>query len=261
MAAGLLARADRARASRPRQRSPLDPLVSRALSPRSPLWSADTSSSPRRAPRPAPTSPRCSLRIRSSTISLSATSSTSREPRWDSSAVRWPPLPSACSPSAWEAICLRRRGHLCAANLTLAAATVGHPAGRARGPRPLLSHPRLQGSCPRHQPGRPPTHRPDHSRRRAHLRLFADLLHPPSASPDQRQRQRPLVRRLLARLAAHLRDRRHASPTLGRPGTHLPVHLQSRRTHPGSRALRPLSAPLPPPEARPFSPIAERLHP
>ncbi len=43
------------------------------------------------------------------------------------------------------------------------------------------------------------------------------LLHPPAGSPHQRQRQRPLVRQLLARLPTHLRDRRLPPPLWASP--------------------------------------------
>ena len=102
---------------------------------------------------------------------------------------------------------LRRRGRTYAANLALAAAmTVTLLAAHEGLVRfyPILGSKGLALAINQAQQRSTTTRRPHHHRRRTHLRLHSHLLHRPAGPPDQRPRQRPLVRQLLARRPTHL---------------------------------------------------------
>ena len=176
MAGGLLARAESAlrHSHAARRRSSLaGPSGSSFPLPPSPPSSADSSPSPRPAPTPG-TDIATLIAANPEFYNLSlghlfdltgAAMGLFRGPLGGQS-------PSACSPSASAAYLLRRRGLHLRRQPHPRRRDDRHPAGRARGSRPLLPHPRLQRPRPRRQRHQPQALRQDHPRWRTDVRLL-----------------------------------------------------------------------------------------
>ncbi len=155
---------------------------------------------------------------------------------------------------------LRRARRTYAANLTLAAfmtvILLAAHEGLARF-YPILGSKGLAQAITQAQQSHTPRRRPHPDRRRAHRRLHPDLLHRPTGPSHQRPRKRPLVRKLLARLTTHLRNRRLASTSSGPARA---ASSSSPTIQKPALATSPLTEPptsSPQKAARPSSPITK----